>query len=84
MGRNKKMTIDVKQRRRRRCAFSIAGIKATEIDYKDVDTLSKFITDQGKILPRRITGISERHQRMLAGAIKQARYMALLPFDGRE
>jgi small subunit ribosomal protein S18 len=55
-----------------------AGIK--EIDYKDTNTLTKFITDRGKILPRRITGVSAFHQKLLALAIKRARHMALLPF----
>jgi small subunit ribosomal protein S18 len=50
------------------------------IDYKDTNTLLKFVTEKGKILPRRITGVSAYHQRKLALAIKQARYMALLPF----
>ena len=65
-------------RRRKRCPFTTAGIKT--IDYKDVDTLCKFITDRGKILPRRITGVSARYQKLLCNAIKRARYMALLPF----
>jgi small subunit ribosomal protein S18 len=65
-------------RRRKTCPFSAAGIR--HIDYKDIDTLSQFITEKGKIIPRRITGVSARHQKMLSKAIKQARYMALLPF----
>lgn len=65
-------------RRRKRCPFTAAGIRS--IDYKDIDTLIKFITDRGKILPRRITGVSAHHQKLLAKAIKQARHMALLPF----
>lgn len=67
-----------KPRRRKRCPFTSAGVK--EIDYKDTDTLLKFITERGKILPRRITGVSAHHQRLLSNAIKRARYMALLPF----
>ncbi|QGS51391.1 30S ribosomal protein S18 [Spiroplasma tabanidicola] len=50
------------------------------IDYKDVDLLKKFISTNGQILPRRITGTSPKHQRMLATAIKRARIMGLLPF----
>jgi small subunit ribosomal protein S18 len=65
-------------RRRRRCPFTALGIK--HIDYKDTNTLLKFVTEKGKILPRRSTGVSAYHQRKLALAIKQARYMALLPF----
>jgi len=65
-------------RRRKTCPFTAAGVR--HIDYKDIDTLSQFITEKGKIIPRRITGVSARHQKMLSNAIKQARYMALLPF----
>ena len=52
-------------------------------DFKEFDFLRKFITEQGKILPRRITGTSAKHQRSLALEIKKARYMALLPFVKR-
>lgn len=69
---------DSRGRKRKRCPFTAAGIK--DIDYKDVNTLTKFITDRGKILPRRITGVSAFHQKRLAEAIKRARHMALLPF----
>jgi small subunit ribosomal protein S18 len=54
------------------------------IDYKDVDLLRKFITERGKILPRRITGLTARQQRDLTKAIKRARILALLPFLNRE
>ena len=67
-----------KTRKRKPCPFTSLGVQ--EIDYKDVDTLLKFITEKGKILPRRITGVSAWHQKKLSKAIKQARYMALLPF----
>lgn len=70
-----------RSRKRKQCPFTVAGIK--EIDYKDVDTLKKFVTDRGKILPRRITGVSAFFQKKLTKAIKQARYMALLPFAGQ-
>lgn len=69
---------DYRSRKRKRCPFTAAGM--TEIDYKDVDTLTKFITERGKILPRRITGVSAKHQKLLAEAIKRARLVALLPF----
>ncbi len=69
---------DFRGRRRKQCPFTAAGIK--EIDYKDVNTLFQFITDRGKILPRRITGVSAHHQKLLVAAIKRARHMALLPF----
>ncbi len=64
--------------RRKVCVF--CQEKATEIDYKDVAKLRKFITEKGKILPRRMTGTCAMHQRMLTVAIKRARVMALLPF----
>jgi small subunit ribosomal protein S18 len=54
------------------------------IDYKDVDLLRKFITERGKILPRRITGLTAKQQRDLTQAIKQARILALLPFVNQE
>ena len=50
------------------------------IDYKDVDLLKKFITERGKILPRRLTGLTARQQRDLTNAVKRARIVALLPF----
>lgn len=70
--------VDFRSRKRKRCPFTAAGIK--DIDYKDTNTLTKFITERGKILPRRITGVSAFHQKRLAAAIKRARHMALLPF----
>ena len=59
------------------CKFCNQKLK---IDYKDADTLRRFITERGKILPRRITGTCAKHQRALALAIKRARVIALLPF----
>ncbi len=54
------------------------------IDYKDLELLRKFITERGKILPRRITGLTARQQRNLTIAVKRARMMALLPFINKE
>ncbi len=56
--------------------------KNLNIDYKKADMLRRFVTDDGKIRPRRQTGTCARHQRVLAGAIKRARHIALLPFVG--
>jgi small subunit ribosomal protein S18 len=56
-----------------------AGIRY--VDYKDERFLSRFITDTGKILPSRLSGVDARHQRQLAKAIKKARYLALLPYN---
>jgi small subunit ribosomal protein S18 len=57
--------------------------KAKAVDYKDVELLRRFITDRGKILPRRITGTCAKHQRMVSRAIMRARMVALLPFVSR-
>lgn len=69
-------------KKRKQCPFTAAGIKY--IDYKDINTLSQFITERGKIIPRRITGVSFHHQKQLSTAIKRARHMALLPFVGED
>lgn len=66
--------------RKKVCAFCQA--KAESIDYKDINTLKKYITEGGKILPRRMTGTCAKHQRLLASAIKRARLVDLLPFKG--
>ena len=57
--------------------------KTLTIDYKKVDLLKRYITEDGKIRPRRQTGACARHQRLVAVAVKQARHVALLPFDGQ-
>lgn len=67
-------------RRRKVCSFCVD--KATEIDYKDVAKLKRYISENGKILPRRMSGTCAKHQRWLATAIKRARKMALLPYTG--
>lgn len=64
--------------RRKVCSFCVD--KVEEIDYKDAAKLRKFITERGKILPRRISGTCAKHQRQLTIAIKRARNVALLPF----
>jgi small subunit ribosomal protein S18 len=66
--------------RRKVCAFCVD--KVDVIDYKDIAKLKKYITEKGKILPRRMTGVCAQHQRTLASAIKRARIAALLPFKG--
>lgn len=66
--------------RRKICAFCAEKVEV--IDYKDLARLKKFITEKGKILPRRMSGVCAIHQRELAEAIKRARIMALLPFKG--
>ncbi len=65
-------------RRKKTCPFSGAG--APKIDYKDVKLLQRFISERGKIVPSRITAVSAKKQRILATAIKRARFMALLPY----
>lgn len=66
--------------KRRVCAFCEG--KVEHIDYKDVNTLKKYVTEGGKILPRRQTGTCAKHQRVLSTAIKRARLVDLLPFKG--
>lgn len=68
----------VDNRKKKYCRFKKSGIKY--IDYKDPEFLKKFLNEQGKILPRRITGTSLKYQRRLATAIKRARQLALLPY----
>ncbi|OJX13223.1 MAG: 30S ribosomal protein S18 [Caedibacter sp. 37-49] len=65
-------------RRRKSCPFSEPG--APKIDYKDIRLLQKYISERGRIIPRRITSVSAKHQRDLAIAIKRARFLALLPY----
>ena len=66
--------------RRKVCVF--CQEKVQYIDYKDVNRLKKFITEGGKILPRRMSGVCAMHQRELSNAIKKARIVVLLPFKG--
>ncbi len=63
---------------RKSCPVCESGMRY--IDYKDERTLQRFITERGKILPRRISGMCARHQRQAGTAIKRARYLALLPY----
>lgn len=67
-----------RHKRKKVCYFTVNKIE--KIDYKDVELLKKFISERGKILPRRVTGTSAKYQRMLTKAIKRARQMALLPY----
>ena len=66
--------------RKKVCAFCQGKIDS--VDYKDVATLKKYVSENGKILPRRMTGVCAKHQRVLATAIKPARITDLLPFKG--
>ena len=69
---------DRRKRRRKPCQFCVD--KMNHIDYKDVPRLRRFTSDRGKIVPRRVSGICAKHQRLLTTAIKRARQIALLPF----
>ena len=64
--------------RKKYCRFKKSGIKY--IDYKDATFLLKFINEQGKILPRRLTGTSQKYQRKVAQAVKRARHISILPY----
>ncbi|MBQ4279028.1 MAG: 30S ribosomal protein S18 [Rikenellaceae bacterium] len=69
-------TVEVKKKKY--CRFKKAGIKY--VDYKDAEFLRKFLNEQGKILPRRLTGTSQKFQKKVSTAVKRARHLALLPF----
>ncbi|MFI3330408.1 MAG: 30S ribosomal protein S18 [Rikenellaceae bacterium] len=68
----------VEVRKKKYCRFKKAGIKY--VDYKDGEFLKKFLNEQGKILPRRLTGTSQKYQKKVATAVKRARHLAILPF----
>lgn len=68
----------VRRSRKKVCSFCVD--KAEDIDYKDIMKLRKYISERGKIVPRRVTGTCAQHQRMLTTAIKRARHIALLPY----
>ena len=72
--------INIETKRTKYCRFKRAGIKY--IDYKDPDFLMKFVNEQGKILPRRVTGTSLKFQRRVSTAVKRARHIALMPYVG--
>ncbi|NLK94954.1 MAG: 30S ribosomal protein S18 [Clostridiales bacterium] len=75
---NRKPGGKMRRSKKKVCAF--CSEKAQTIDYKDVAKLRKFVTERGKILPRRISGTCAKHQRELTEAIKRSRNIALLPF----
>ncbi len=68
-------------KRRRYCRFTAEGIK--QVDYKDVDLLKDFISENGKIIPARITGTKAKYQRQLTAAVKRARFLSLLPYTDK-
>ena len=70
--------VRIRKPKRKVCAY--CADKNLEIDYKQVDKLKKYVSEKGKILPRRVTGLCAKHQRELTIAIKRARHIALLPF----
>lgn len=70
--------INVDTKKKKYCRFKKAGIKY--IDYKDANFLLKFVNEQGKLLPRRITGTSTKYQKKVAQAVKRARHLGLMPY----
>ncbi len=72
--------INIEVKKEKYCRFRKAGIKY--IDYKDPKFLIKFVNEQGKILPRRVTGTSVKYQRKVSTAVKRARHLAILPYVG--
>jgi len=75
---NEPVNAQKNEARKKYCRFKKSGIKF--IDYKDPNFLLKFVNEQGKILPRRITGTSQKFQKKVAQAVKRARHIALLPY----
>ncbi|MCB9778001.1 MAG: 30S ribosomal protein S18 [Alphaproteobacteria bacterium] len=71
-----------RRRRRKNCPF--CADQTVEIDYKDPKLLRRFITERGKIVPRRVSGVCAKHQRRLATAIKRSRHIAFLPYLATE
>jgi len=67
-------------RRPRKKVCNFCKDKVTSIDYKDANALGRYVTERGKILPKRVTGTCAKHQRMVAKAVKRARSVALLPY----
>ncbi len=72
------MATKFRARKKKKCIFCSNDV--TYIDYKDMKTLRRYVSDKGKILPKRVTGTCAKHQRMLAKAVKRARQMALIPY----
>jgi small subunit ribosomal protein S18 len=70
--------INIEVKKTKYCRFKKSGIKF--IDYKDPDFLIKFINEQGKLLPRRLTGTSAKYQKRVSQAVKRARHLAILPY----
>ena len=70
--------VSVEVKKKKYCRFKKAGIKY--VDYKDAEFLKKFLNEQGKLLPRRLTGTSQKYQKKVATAVKRARHLAMLPF----
>lgn len=73
-----KKTMQRRPPKKKVCMFCVDRVE--DIDYKDILKLKRFITEKGKILPRRMSGVCAKHQRLLSNAIKRARIMALLPY----
>ena len=72
------LSVSVDVKKKKYCRFKKLGIKY--VDYKDGEFLKKFLNEQGKLLPRRLTGTSQKYQKKVAQAVKRARHLAILPF----
>jgi small subunit ribosomal protein S18 len=70
--------VRIRKPKKKVCAY--CADKNLVIDYKDIDKLKKFVSEKGKILPRRVTGLCAKHQREVTTAVKRARHIALLPY----
>lgn len=74
------LNVPIRRRKKRVKKCRLCDMKVEYVDYKDVKLLKEFLSESGKILPRRITGNCAKHQRMIKVAVKRARQMALLPY----
>lgn len=79
MAENKRREYNRSRGRRKVCGYCVD--KLEHIDFKDVNRLKKYVSEQGKILPKRMTGMCAKHQRQLTVAIKRARHLALMPYS---
>jgi small subunit ribosomal protein S18 len=78
MAEQRKVHIKRRSKRRRACGFCVDKIEV--LDYKDHDKYKRYVTDRGKIVPKRNSGVCAKHQRVLASSVKRARFMGLIPY----
>lgn len=75
-----KKTVQIKRRSKRRRVCPLCADKQNVLDYKEINKVSRFVTDRGRIVPKRNSGVCARHQRVVEESVKRARYMGLIPY----